>query len=112
MGHIKDLCRKSKLGVDVENGFAPSYTTVKGKKEIIDRLKKLAATSKEIFLATDPDREGEAIAYHLAAEVSPKNANIKRVLFTEITKNGYHRSDEGIRAASIRRSSMPSKRGV
>ncbi len=87
VGHIKDL-PKSKLGIDMEHGFAPSYTTVKGKKEIIDRLKKLAATSKEIFLATDPDREGEAIAYHLAAEVSPKNANIKRVLFTEITKNG------------------------
>jgi len=87
VGHVKDL-PKSKLGVDLDNGFAPHYMTVKGKKDIIDRLKKLAASSKEIFLATDPDREGEAIAYHLANEVSPKNANVKRVLFSEITKTG------------------------
>ncbi len=87
VGHVKDL-PKSKLGVDVDNGFAPHYMTIKGKKEIIDRLKSLAAKSKEIFLATDPDREGEAIAYHLANEVAPKKGNVKRVLFTEITKSG------------------------
>ncbi len=87
VGHIKDL-PKSKLGVDLEQGFTPSYTTVKGKKDIIDRLKKLAGTAKEVFLATDPDREGEAIAYHLAGIVSDKNSKIKRVLFSEITKAG------------------------
>ena len=87
VGHVKDL-PKSKLGVDIDNGFAPHYMTIKGKKEIIDKLKALAAKSKEIFLATDPDREGEAIAYHLASEVAGKNSNVKRVLFTEITKSG------------------------
>src|ERR1035441_5448695 len=87
VGHVKDL-PKSKLGIDLENGFLPQYTTVKGKKEIIEKLKKLAAKSKEVFLATDPDREGEAIAYHLAVEVSKENKNIKRVLFSEITKSG------------------------
>jgi DNA topoisomerase-1 len=87
VGHVKDL-PKSKLGVDLTGSFLPQYITVKGKKDIIDKLKALAAKSKEVFLATDPDREGEAIAYHLAAEVSQKNKNIKRVLFNEITKSG------------------------
>jgi len=93
IGHIKDL-PKSKLGVDVEHGFAPHYTTVKGKKEVIDRLKKLAKDAKEVLIATDPDREGEAIAYHIAKEVEQKNKNIKRVLFTEITKSGVKEAME------------------
>src|SRR5216110_2861239 len=87
VGHVKDL-PKSKLGVDLDDGFTPHYITVKGKKNIIDKLKTLAAKSKEVFLATDPDREGEAIAFHLAGEVGQKNKNIKRVLFNEITKSG------------------------
>jgi DNA topoisomerase I len=89
VGHVKDL-PKSKLGVDVDNGFAPHYMTIKGKKDIIDKLKSLAAKSKEIFLATDPDREGEAIAYHLAGIVDGEGNKkpIKRVLFSEITKSG------------------------
>ncbi len=87
VGHVKDL-PKSKLGIDLDGTFLPHYTTIKGKKEIIDKLKALAAKSKEVFIATDPDREGEAIAYHLAGEVASKNSNIKRVLFTEITKSG------------------------
>jgi DNA topoisomerase-1 len=87
VGHIKDL-PKSKLGIDFENGFLPQYITVKGKKEIVDRLKTLASKSKEVLIATDPDREGEAIAYHILNEIAPKNDNIKRVLFNEITKSG------------------------
>jgi DNA topoisomerase-1 len=87
VGHIKDL-PKSKIGVDLEGSFLPKYNTIKGKKDIIDKLKALAAKSKEVFIATDPDREGEAIAYHLAGEVSQKNDNVKRVLFNEITKSG------------------------
>lgn len=87
IGHVKDL-PKSKLGVDVDNEFLPKYITVKGKKEILDKLKKLATKVKEVILATDPDREGEAIAQHIATEIAPKNSNIKRVLFTEITKSG------------------------
>src|SRR5688572_15732977 len=87
VGHIKDL-PKSKLGVDLENDFEPKYTTIKGKKDIIDKLKGLAAKASEVFIATDPDREGEAIAYHIMNEISSKNDNIKRVLFNEITKSG------------------------
>ena len=87
VGHVKDL-PKSKLGIDFENGFLPQYITVKGKKDIINRLKDLAGKSKDVFLATDPDREGEAIAVHILNEISSKNDNIKRVLFNEITKSG------------------------
>jgi DNA topoisomerase-1 len=87
VGHIKDL-PKSKLGVDFEHGFVPQYVTVKGKKDILDELKKLAKSSKEVLIATDPDREGEAIAYHILNEITDKNEHIKRVLFTEITKDG------------------------
>lgn len=87
IGHVKDL-PKSKLGVDVDNEFLPKYITVQGKKEILDKLKQLASKSKEVLIATDPDREGEAIAYHIAKEIEPKNKNIRRVLFTEITKSG------------------------
>jgi DNA topoisomerase-1 len=87
VGHIKDL-PKSKLGIDFEHGFLPQYVTVKGKKDILAELKKLAKSSKEVLIATDPDREGEAIAYHIQNEIADKNDNIKRVLFTEITKAG------------------------
>jgi DNA topoisomerase I len=87
IGHVKDL-PKSKLGVDVDNGYEPKYITVKGKKEILDKLKQLASKAKAVMIATDPDREGEAIAYHIAKEIEGKNKNISRVLFTEITKSG------------------------
>ena len=71
-----------------ENGFQPKYSTIKGKGDIIKRLKQLAQTSKRVLIATDPDREGEAIAWHLAEEVKQKNDNVQRVLFNEITKTG------------------------
>jgi DNA topoisomerase-1 len=87
IGHIKDL-PKSKLGVDVDHDYVPQYITVKGKKELLTRLKTLASKAKDVYLATDPDREGEAIAFHIMNEIADKNANIKRVLFTEITKTG------------------------
>lgn len=87
VGHIKNL-PKSKLGVDVENGFALSYETIKGKDEVIEKLRRHASKATTIYLATDPDREGEAIAWHLAKEVEDCNANIYRVLFHEITERG------------------------
>jgi len=93
VGHIKNL-PKSKLGVDVDNGFAVTYENIKGKDEVISKLRERAAKSKEIFLATDPDREGEAIAAHLADEIKDVNKNIKRVLFHEITAEGVR---EGMR---------------
>ena len=64
-GHIKDLPQSS-LGIDIQKGFAPKLEVVRGKKKIVDRLKKAASTADEVFIATDPDREGEAIAWHIA----------------------------------------------
>jgi DNA topoisomerase-1 len=87
VGHIKDL-EKHKLGVDVENEFQPKYVTVRGKAPLIKSLKKIASGAKEVLIATDPDREGEAIAWHIAEELGKDNKNIKRVLFNEITKSG------------------------
>jgi DNA topoisomerase I len=85
-GHIKDL-PKSKLGVDVENGFAPHFMTVKGKSKVVDELKKAGKAADKIYIGSDPDREGEAIAFHVA-EVIGKKKDIARVLFHEITKKG------------------------
>ncbi|MEK6757209.1 MAG: type I DNA topoisomerase, partial [Bacteroidota bacterium] len=93
VGHIKNL-PKSKLGVDVDNNFAVTYENIKGKDEVIERLRQKAAKAKEIYLATDPDREGEAIAAHLAEEIKDVNKSIKRVLFHEITAVGVK---EGMR---------------
>lgn len=87
VGHIKDLV-KVRLGVDIENGFQPNYTTIKGKGNVIKKLKQLAQNSKDVLIATDPDREGEAIAWHIAEELCKKNSDVKRVLFNEITKQG------------------------
>ena len=87
VGHVVDL-PKSKMGVDVENGFLPEYVHIQGKSKIIADLKKSARDVDIVYLAPDPDREGEAIAWHLAQEIRPANSNIKRILFNEITKRG------------------------
>lgn len=87
VGHIKNL-PKSKMSVDVEKEFDVVYETISGKEEVIDRLREKAAKAKEVFIATDPDREGEAIAAHLADEIKQANKAIKRVLFHEITEPG------------------------
>jgi len=84
VGHIKDL-PKTKLGVDVENGFEPHYIMIRGKKKIITELKKAGKAATEIYLAPDPDREGEAIAWHIAEVLADKKKNIYRVLIHEIT---------------------------
>ena len=84
VGHIKDL-PKTKLGVDIENGFEPHYITIRGKKKIIAELKKAGRAATEIYLAPDPDREGEAIAWHIAEVLAGKGKNIYRVLIHEIT---------------------------
>jgi DNA topoisomerase I len=87
VGHIKDLIT-FRLGVDIENDFQPEYKTIRGKGDIIKNIKKLSKTSKQVLIATDPDREGEAIAYHLANIARMTNDNVQRVLFNEITKAG------------------------
>lgn len=85
MGHIRDL-PKSKLGVDVENNFEPQYINIRGKGDLIKSLKKDAQNAKKVYLATDPDREGEAIAWHLAHILGIDEKEQVRVTFNEITK--------------------------
>ena len=85
MGHLRDL-PKSTMGVDLENSFDPVYQPVKGKEDIINDLKKSAKNSDQIFLATDPDREGEAISWHLQALLDIPSEKVNRVTFNEITK--------------------------
>jgi DNA topoisomerase I len=87
VGHIKNL-PKSKIGIDVDNGFAPEYETIAGKDEVIQRLRDHAGKAQAIYIATDPDREGEAIGWHIAKAVEDKNTNVFRVLFHEITERG------------------------
>ena len=87
VGHVMDL-PKSKMGVDIEHGFIPEYVVIRGKGKIIAEIKKSAKSVDVVYLAPDPDREGEAIAWHLAEEIRPANSNIKRILFNEITKRG------------------------
>ena len=89
MGHIRDLATSGKLGlgVDLENGFTPNYEPIKGKKKKISELKKLAKDSDKIYLASDPDREGEAIAWHLKDALSLSDKDYERVVFNEITKD-------------------------
>src|ERR1043165_1400233 len=102
VGHIMDLPEK-KLGIDVENGFTPDLVPIPGKEKRIAELKSAAKVSKEVLIATDSDREGEAIAYHVAEQISPKKKGkkrgvaeggptIKRVLFHEITKDAVRKA--------------------
>jgi DNA topoisomerase I len=88
MGHVRDL-PKSKLGVDVDDGFEPSYEVIASRKKVLKELKDEAKKAEEIFVATDPDREGEAIGWHLAEELGSGNRKkIRRLMFNEITKKG------------------------
>jgi DNA topoisomerase-1 len=100
VGHIMDLPEK-KLGIDVDNGFEPDLVPIPGKEKRIAELKSAAKVSKEVLIATDPDREGEAIAYHVAEQIRPKRAkksevaggpSIKRVLFHEITRDAVRKA--------------------
>jgi DNA topoisomerase-1 len=85
MGHVRDL-PKSKLGVDVEGGFVPEYVVLPDRAKVIKELKAAAKVADEIFVATDPDREGEAIGWHLAEELGGANKTVRRLMFNEITK--------------------------
>ncbi|MBO6233562.1 MAG: type I DNA topoisomerase [Clostridia bacterium] len=91
MGHIRDL-PKSKLGVDVEHNFEPEYINIRGKGDLIKSLKSDAKQAKKIYIATDPDREGEAIAWHLAYILKDEDKKICRVTFNEITKTAVQQA--------------------
>ncbi|MBS5863916.1 MAG: type I DNA topoisomerase [Clostridium sp.] len=91
MGHIRDL-PKSKLGVNIENNFEPEYINIRGKGDLIKSLKKDAKAAKKVYLATDPDREGEAIAWHLAHILDIPEDSKSRVTFNEITKTAVQKA--------------------
>jgi len=86
VGHIKDLPAKE-MGIDIEDGFKPKYRTIPGKQKVVQALKKAAGSARDIYLAPDPDREGEAIAWHAAEVLKKKGRNFHRVLFHELTRN-------------------------
>lgn len=93
-GHIRDLAIKGKFGfgVDIEDNFKPTYTTIKGKKKVIDELKKEVKKSSKVYLASDPDREGEAISWHLYDALGLKEDDYERIVFNEITKGAITES--------------------
>jgi DNA topoisomerase-1 len=95
VGHVKDL-PKSKMGVDIEKGFLPEYDVIKGKAKVLSEIKRAARSADRVFLATDPDREGEAIAWHIAEEIGAEGGDerVRRVLFNEITKTAIQKAIE------------------
>ncbi|HCS12010.1 MAG TPA: type I DNA topoisomerase [Clostridiales bacterium] len=93
VGHVRDL-PKSKLGIDIDNNFEPCYITIRGKGDIIKELKKEAKKADNVFLATDPDREGEAISWHLAKILDLDENKEIRIVFNEITKNAIKNSSK------------------
>lgn len=95
-GHIKDL-PKSDLGIDIENNFATKYVLLPEKYKVIKKIKEIARHAPQILIATDPDREGEAIAWHLVTELDGKSSKIKRVLFNEITSSGIQAGIQNMR---------------
>ncbi|MCI9269066.1 MAG: type I DNA topoisomerase, partial [Lawsonibacter sp.] len=97
MGHVRDL-PKSRLSVDIEHGFTPDYQPIKGKEDVISDLKKAAKRSDKVYLATDPDREGEAISWHLKELLSIPDDKTYRVTFNEITKHVVQQSIAAPRA--------------
>jgi DNA topoisomerase-1 len=86
IGHVRDLRKKD--GVDVDHGFEPAYEVIEGKKKVVAEIRKAARENEIVYLASDPDREGEAIAWHISEEIKDVNTNFRRVLFNEITKKG------------------------
>ncbi len=100
VGHIRDL-PKSKLGIDVENNFEPNYITIRGKGDVIKELKKEAKKADNIYLATDPDREGEAISWHLAKILNLDENKEIRIEFNEITKDAIKKASKNPRKINI-----------
>src|SRR3989344_2270024 len=100
VGHVRDLPKSNKAAIDVAGGFIPHYAAVKGKEKVITEIKKLAKIADEVIRATDPDREGEAIAWHVAQACGlgdgerKSNHSIKRIVFHEITKEAVEEALE------------------
>ena len=90
-GHVRDL-PKSQLGIDVENDYEPKYITIRGKGDILAKLRKEVKKADKIYLATDPDREGEAISWHLSKALGLEDKKMYRITFNEITKSAVKES--------------------
>ena len=91
IGHVRDL-PKSELGVNIDNDFEPKYITIRGKGEVLSKLRKEVKTADKVYLATDPDREGEAISWHLIHALRLEDKKTYRITFNEITKNAVRKS--------------------
>ncbi len=100
-GHVRDL-PKSQLGVDVEDNFKPKYITLRGRGEVLERIRREAKNAKKVYLATDPDREGEAISWHLAQILRMDETSKCRIVFNEITASAVKNSIKGVRAIDMR----------
>lgn len=99
-GHVRDL-PKTTLGVKIEENFKANYSTVKGKKELIDNLKTLAKKASKVYLASDPDREGEAIAWHIATALKLPEGELNRIEFNEITESAVSESIKNVRKINM-----------
>lgn len=100
MGHVRDL-PKSRLGVDIDNNYTPKYITIRGKGELIDKLRKAAKKAEKVYLATDPDREGEAISWHLANILKISEDETCRIVFNEVTKTAVKASIKEARKINL-----------
>ena len=100
VGHVRDL-PKSKIGIDIENDFEPEYIAIRGKGDVIKELRKEAKQAGKIYLATDPDREGEAISWHLAHSLKLDEKKMRRITFNEITKTAVTNGIEHPRAIDM-----------
>ena len=99
-GHVRDL-PKSSLGVDVEHDYEPRYITIRGKGDLVASLKKEVKKADKIYLATDPDREGEAISWHLIYALKLENKKVYRITFNEITKSAVKESLKNARSIDM-----------
>src|SRR6266853_1021598 len=112
MGHIRDL-PKSKLGVDVDNDFEETYESLESRKKVIKELKEAAKDATDIYVATDPDREGEAIGWHLIQELKGKKRKFHRLTFNEITKKAVNEAPGHPRAVDVKMvAAQPARRVV
>ena len=100
MGHVRDL-PKSQLGIDIENDYEPKYITIRGKGELLSALRKEAKNADKIYLATDPDREGEAISWHLITALNLDESKTDRITFNEITKDAVEKSIKNARGIDM-----------
>lgn len=108
-GHVRDL-PKSQMGIDVEHDYEPKYITIRGKGDILAKLRKEVKKADKVYLATDPDREGEAISWHLSQALKLDGKNVRRISFNEITQNagqGVLKAPQRYRYESLSTHSRP-----